>query len=245
MTTCWAIGTAGPGSPGATTLALALAAMGGGVVIEAGADGGVLAARCNLSLSADAPGLASLAVAATRGRVTVLDHAQACANGLPIVPASTTEETVAGALEGFTAALPRLRQDADVPLLLDVGRVRQATAKLITFCDTLVLVTSAEREGLACALVRLPGLFLFARRIVLVVRGSASYTLADVRRLVAEQLGSSLVPVLAVPDDPRGARDLAEGAGLRRRSALLRAADRVLAACPAPDITSLAAGVAP
>ncbi|ORT53031.1 hypothetical protein [Frankia sp. KB5] len=231
MTTCWAVGTPGPGAPGATTMTLALAAVGGGVVVEAGTDGGVLAARCALSLAEGAPGLASLVVAAAHGPLDVLDHAQRCAGGVSVIAAATTEETVAGALRGLTNALPRLRREQTTPLLLDVGRVRQASAALLSSCDGLILVTEASREALACALVRLPDLFAFARRIVLVVRDCGHYALGDVRRLVDERVGVAGVPVLAVPDDPRSAQSLVEGGRFRRRAPLLLAADQILDAC--------------
>ncbi|WP_261570264.1 hypothetical protein [Frankia gtarii] len=235
------MGTAGPGSAGATTLALAVAAVCGGAVIEAGADGGVLAARCDLSLHAGAPGLDSL-VAATSGPLRVLDHVQRCAGGVPVVVAAATEETVAGALRSLAAALPGLRTQAEVPLVVDVGRVRQTTAALLGSCDGLVLVTGASREELACALLRLPGLFLWARRIVLAVHGPGPYALADVRRLVAEQVGAVAVPVVGIPDDPRGADALVEGTRRRRPSPLLRAAAQLLDCCAAADADDLVAG---
>ncbi len=242
MKSCWAVGTAGPGSAGATTLAMAVAAAGGGAVLEAGADGGVLAARCALSLHAGAPGLDSLVAAATGGPVRVLDHAQHSAGEVPVVVAAATEETVAGALRSLASCLPGLRAQAEVPLFLDVGRVRQTTGALLGPCDGLVLVTGANREALACALVRLPGLFLWARRIVLAVHGPGPYALADVRQLVTEQVGDATVPVVAIPDDPYGAAALVEGTRRRRPSALLRAAGQVLDCCAALDTDGLVSG---
>jgi hypothetical protein len=244
MSTCWAVGTAGPGSPGATTMALALAAVSNGVVIEAGPDGGVLAARAALSLADTAPGLASLVVAAAHGPLDVLDHAQRCASGIPVVAAATTEETVAGALRGLAAALPALRHDQATPQLVDVGRVRQASAALLNSCDGLVVVTAASREALACALVRLPELFGYTRRVVLAVRGPDHYSLGDVRRLVNDRIGIVGVPVLALPDDPRTAQALTDGGRLRRRSLLLQAADQVLDACDTVSAAFSAAGAA-
>ncbi len=240
---CWAVGTAGPGSPGATTLALAMAASAGGAVIEADADGGVLAARCDLYLHAGAPGLDSL-VAAASGPLHILDHVQRCGGDVAVVVAAPTEETVAGALRTLVSVLPELRRQAEVPLVVDVGRVRQASAALLGACDGLVLVSGASREALACALARLPGLFLWVRRIVLAVHGPGPYPLSDVRRLVADQVGGMAVPVVAIQDDPRGATALVEGTRRRRPSALLRAAGQVLDSCAAVDAGGLIAGSA-
>ncbi|MCM3920279.1 hypothetical protein ND748_01065 [Frankia sp. AiPs1] len=220
---------------------MAAAAAGGGAVIEAGADGGVLAARCALSLHAGAPGLDSLVAAAASGPVHVLDHTQRSAAEVPVVVAAATEETIAGALRSLATCLPGLRTQAEVevPLFLDVGRVRQNTAAILGPCDGLLLVTGASREALACALVRLPGLFLWTPRIVLAVHGPGPYALADVRRLVAERIGAAAVPVVAIPDDPYGAVALVEGTRRRRPSALLRAAGQVLDCCAAVDTDGL------
>ena len=72
-------------SSGATTLALALAgSLERAVLIEADADGGVLALRYGLARE---PGMATLAASRPGSGGGVLDHAQALPGGLPVVVA--------------------------------------------------------------------------------------------------------------------------------------------------------------
>ena len=89
-------------APGATTTLLAAAAVWPGpelVVVEADADGGVLAARFGLSLHPEAPTLMSL-LAATRHDVTpdaLTGHAQRLPGGIPVVCGPSTAEVAAAA----------------------------------------------------------------------------------------------------------------------------------------------------
>ncbi|EFC81311.1 hypothetical protein [Parafrankia sp. EUN1f] len=254
MTACWAVATAGPGSAGATTLALALAYATRGVAIEANPDGGVLAARIGLSLGTSAPGLdtlvAELGTAAATG--FVLDHAQWCASGLPVVACASTEETAGGAVRSLGALMPALRLlTVELFVTLDVGRYREgASESLVSGCDGLVLVTSAATEGLACALVRLPAVLATVPRLVLAVRGSGPYPLREIVRVARERAGVD-VPVVAIPDDPQGAAGLIRPARRRPRrpSPLLRSMwallDEVALLGPVPaGATAPAAGAA-
>ncbi|MEX5709927.1 hypothetical protein AB1484_16830 [Parafrankia sp. FMc6] len=231
MTGCWAVATAGPGSAGATTLALALAFAANGVAIEANSDGGVLAARLGLSLGTSAPGLDSLVaeLGTIDGPASVLEHAQRCASYLPVVPCASTEEIADGAVRSLASLMPALRRCAvELFVAVDVGRFRAGESQpLVAGCDGLVLVTSAATEGLACALVRLPVLVASVPQLVLAVRGRGPYPLREIARVARQRAGTE-IPVVAVPDDPRGVvRLIRRGAG-RRPSPLLQSAHELI-----------------
>ncbi|WP_018638274.1 hypothetical protein [Parafrankia elaeagni] len=227
MTGCWAVATAGPGSAGATTLALTLAFAANGVAIEANPDGGVLAARLGLSLGTSAPGLDSLVaeLGTIDGPASVLEHAQWGANHLPVIACASTEETAGGAVRSLASLMPALRLCAvELFVAVDVGRFRaEMSRSLVSGCDGLVLVTSAAAESLACALVRLPVLVATVPRLVLAVRGRGPYPLREITQVARQRAGAE-VPVVAVPDDPRGATRLIRRGTGRRPPPLLQSA---------------------
>jgi hypothetical protein len=108
---CWTVGAAGPGSPGVTTLAVALATVADGLVVEADADGGVLAARYGCWLNDRAPSLASL-VTVLRPGVTsaaAADHIQRLPAGTRAVLGAPDVEEAAGPVEQLVAHLDLLR----------------------------------------------------------------------------------------------------------------------------------------
>jgi hypothetical protein len=251
------VGSAGFGAPGATTLALALAAeaagpaggTGGGLVVEADADGGVLVARYGLAAHPAAPSLDTLvaALASGAGPAGPGGHVQRLPGGLAVVPCGVTAEAAAGAVGHLPGRLDALRERTPGRLvLLDVGRVRPTgpSWELAGGCDGLVLVLPASLEGLMGGLNRLPTLAGHVRRVVLAVRGDGPYRMGQIRDLAAAR-GGWAVPVLAVPDDARGAARLAEAGprtGRRPRSALGRAAARLLEAFAALGAGDPAAG---
>ncbi|ABW10807.1 hypothetical protein Franean1_1359 [Parafrankia sp. EAN1pec] len=248
MTGCWAVATAGPGSAGATTLTLALAHATYGVAIEANPDGGVLAARLGLSLGTSSPGLDTLVaeLGTADDSASVLEHAQRCASGLPVVACAPTEETAAGAVRSLAGMMPLLRMLAvEHFLAMDIGRFRtQASRPLVDGCDGLVLVTLAATEGLACTLLRLPSVLASVPRLVLAVRGASPYSTGEITRSARHRAGVE-VPVVAIPDDPRGMAALTrQGRRRRRPSPLLRSAwdlmDLLTVLGAPPDVTGSA-----
>ena len=97
-------------SPGATTLAVALAALASErepLIIEADPIGGVLAARACIPLD---PGLLTLAAAGRRGVSTqLLDaHTQTLANGARVLVAPTSMAHAQAALAGLSTSLAEL-----------------------------------------------------------------------------------------------------------------------------------------
>jgi hypothetical protein len=137
------------GSPGATSLTLALAAAWPRrcLVIDADPDGGRLVARCDVSVR---PGLTELAGAARTGLSDAADvwrFAQRAPSGINVVVAHPAAEQVASALRAASApiadALARL-DDTDV--LVDVGRVRPGTlaGALLLAADRRIIVTGTR-----------------------------------------------------------------------------------------------------
>jgi hypothetical protein len=243
---CWAIGTAGPGAPGATTLAVALATHSDALLIEADADGGVLGPRYRCWLHDAAPSLASL-LASLRPGVTaaaVDDHIQRLpAGGRALLVAPIAEEAV-GPVQHLGERLAALRALlVRERLVVDVGRLRpdSAALELARQADALVLVTGSSVEALACLLARLPTLPSQVRRLVVAVRGEGPYRFADIRAEVHARAGRAL-PVASVPEDPRGVARLSgapragRGPTQLKRSPLMQSVTalvEVLAAPPA------------
>jgi hypothetical protein len=94
-------------------------------------------------------------------------------------------------------------------LVLDVGRVRPDTPSqmLAEGADALVAVVRPQVDSLGCLLARLPVLVEGVPRIVLAVRGKGPYSLADIRAAI-QMRTTAPIPVVGVPDDPRGVRAL-------------------------------------
>jgi hypothetical protein len=213
---CCVVGTAGPGSAGATTSAVTLAAVAGGVLVEADADGGVLGLRYGGWLGRDAPSLASLLAALQPGASSqvVASHVQRLPNGVPAVLVSPAAEEAIGPVARLAEVLPLLR--AALPgqvLVVDVGRLRPGPAiALAGQAEVVVVVARPTEDGMGCLLARLPVLVTQAPRLVVGVRKEGRYPFGNVRDTVtaqARRLGGS-VTVLPVPDDPRGVARLAQ-----------------------------------
>ena len=148
------------GSPGATTLALALAGHGygqGAVLIEADTAGGDLALRFGI---AQHPGLAQLAARARHtGRRDVLDGLvrTAVVDGAGPVDLLAAPVEPAAALAAATAlaATPHALNAAAKarPLVLDLGRLdaNSPGLGLLTCCDAAVLVVRGDAVSLGHA----------------------------------------------------------------------------------------------
>lgn len=149
------------GSPGATTLALALAAYGhehGAVLIEADSAGGDLALRFGIP---QAPGLAQFAARAQQsgGRREVLDGLvrTVVADGIgpvDLLPAPVEPAAVQAALAALTENSETLAATARTrPLILDLGRQgpRPPDTGLLAACHTAVLMLRGDAISLGHA----------------------------------------------------------------------------------------------
>jgi hypothetical protein len=207
------------GSPGVTTLCLALAArwptQGRAVVVEADPAGGDIAVRFGL---AQAPGLLSLAAAARRETDDglVWRHSQALPGGLPVVaapPDATRARGALAALAPLSGAGP-LRTAADHPgavVVVDCGRVDTDSPALpaLRAADVTVVLTRSAADDLAHLARRMPEIGGWSRKPVLLLAGRG-HSIA----IVARELG--VTPLGRVPDDPVGAGVLRGGTGKLR-----------------------------
>ncbi|WP_424187630.1 MinD/ParA family ATP-binding protein [Actinokineospora sp. G85] len=227
------------GSPGATTLAVALAARwpapARALVVEADPSGGDLGLRFSLSST---PGLVSLAAAARRGGDAdlVWRHTQQLPGGLSVVAAPPDADQARAALSALapdpTSGLGVLRAAANEPgtvVIVDCGRVDPGSPALpiVRACDAVVLLSRAHADDLAHLPRRLPTVGRWSPNPVLLLVG-AGYSTAE----VARELG--VPPLGRVPDDPNGAavlcgrpNTLRWGRSGPERSALGRFARRV------------------
>jgi hypothetical protein len=219
-------------SPGATTLLLATAAVwptGDVVVVEADADGGVLAARFGLSLHPEAPTLMSL-LAATRhdpADGSLVQHRQRLPGGIGVVCGPSNGDVAAGAVEQLAIRWAALRGAADGDVFVDVGRLRPNAAgwRLAAGCDSRVVVVRPCVDELEPLLGRLDGLSSLGP-LAVAVRGTGPYTVAD----VADAVGSDAV-VVPVADDARGVAVLyGRRAGRLARSGIVRSGRTVVGA---------------
>ncbi|GAB1512526.1 chromosome partitioning protein [Actinophytocola sp. KF-1] len=220
------------GSPGVTTLAVALAARwpapGRPVVVECDPSGGSLAARFGLRT---APGLVSLTAAARQDPDFALlwRHTQPLPGGLPVVVAPPgadyTRAALATLLEARRQTVPVLRGAATCPgavVIADCGRLDTGSpaVAIAREADRLLLVARPRPDELSHLAAALSMVDLWAMRANLVLTGTG-YPAAEVTRALG-------VPVLAtVPHDEPGATALTGLPGRRRgadRSRLGRAA---------------------
>ncbi len=224
------------GSPGVTTLAIALAACWPQpvrcVLVECDPSGGDVATRFSLASS---PGLVSLAAAARRRTdpALVWQHTQSLPGGLPVVVAPPGADQARAALEALVpdgssefAMFGELAASPGVVVIVDCGRVDPASAvvPVAWSADAMVVVSRAHADALAHLATRLATVGRWSRRPALVLTGSGYPTSA-----VERELG---VPVIArVPEDRRGAAALSGRSAGRgpSRSPLGRTAVRVAA----------------
>ncbi|WP_431909847.1 carbon monoxide dehydrogenase maturation protein [Amycolatopsis thermoflava] len=214
------------GSPGVTTLAVALAmqwpeaAHVRRLVAEMDPSGGDLAMRFGLPTT---PGLVSLAAAARRTRdpAMVWKHTQALPGGARVLPAPPGGVHARAALTTLTAApdgplLDATAREPGVLVLGDCGRIDPGSPaeSLARRADALVLVTGTYGDDLAHVATRLSALSRWTPRPALLLTGQG-YPTRDVER----ELG---VPTIGrIPHDPATAAALAgHRPPGRRRSAL-------------------------
>jgi len=211
------------GSPGATTLAVALAARwpapAHALVVEADPSGGDLGLRFSLSST---PGLVSLAAAARRGGEAELvwRHTQPLPGGLPVIAAPPDAEQARAALAALApdpgGGPGVLRAAADRPgtvVVVDCGRVDPGSPALaiVRSADVVVLLSRAHADDLAHLPRRLPAVGRWSPNPVLVLVGQG-YSSAE----VARELG--VAPLGRVPHDPNGAAVLCGRPNTARRT---------------------------
>ena len=218
--------TATKGSPGATTLALALAACISGVppalLVEADAAGGDIAARCGIALD---PGLLTLAASGRRGldRSTIERHSQLLPWGALVLAGPTSAEQATSALTGVAAALVQTLAQESSPVIIDAGRwdPRSPAADLVASASVAALVFRPTVEGVEHARWQLRSLSEHVRRAIAVCIGERPYPRAEV------QAALSVDELNVVDHDARAANALGVGATpdrWLRRSPLLRSA---------------------
>ncbi|MFE0025491.1 carbon monoxide dehydrogenase maturation protein [Amycolatopsis sp. NPDC059021] len=201
------------GSPGVTTVAVALAVMwprAGStrrLVAEVDPAGGDLAMRFGLPAS---PGLISLAAAARRTRdpAVVWEHTQVLPVGARVLVAPPGGAHARAALSTLATApdgplLPAVAREARAVVLADCGRVDPGSPAeaIARRADALVLVTGTQGDDLAHTAARLGELARWTPRPGLLLTG-AGYPTADVER----ELG---IPAIGrIPHDPAAAATL-------------------------------------
>lgn len=209
---CWTVGTLGPGSAGASTLAVAMATCLGGLLVEADADGGVLGARYENWLDERAPSLSSVLAAlhTYAGLASVDQQLQRLPGGARAVLSAPDAESVLNPVLRLVEDLDDLRRGlAGETMVLDIGRVRPGSASLMLAeqADALIAVVRPEAESLGCLMARLPVMLEQVPRLLVAVRGQGPYTLADIRAAIALRAGVRIA-VVGVPEDAHGVQAL-------------------------------------
>lgn len=236
------------GSPGVTTVAVALAARWPQpwrrVLIEADPAGGDLAARYRLPVT---PGLVGLAAAARRSTDPGLvgEHAQLLAGGLPVVVGPTRPDQARAALSTIAAAdgqagvLGSFAGRPDLVAVVDCGRLDpdSPAGAVVAAADQLLILARPRADELAHVADRVSvGVMGGAARTRLLLVGPG-YPASEVEREVGLAVAGS------VPWDTRTAAAMSGRAATlpRSRATLVRTATR-LAAELAADPRRLPAG---
>ena len=224
------------GSPGVTSLAVALAGRMNdtgrpALIVEADPDGGVLAARLDLSL---APNLTDLAGAARRSLDTgeLAHYAQRVDPHTPIVVAHPSGEQTSGALRASGVSLAQTFVAADFRVVVDLGRLRADSPAnpLIEAAEPLVLVIRSALEDIVQVLHLLDRMDR-RERLRLVAVGERPYG----SRQITDATGLSVVACL--PDGRRQPSRTRVGPAARRdawASAVSVLAETLCANQPSP-----------
>lgn len=206
------------GSPGVTTLSVALAARWSDsercVLVEADPAGGDLAARFNLAPS---PGLVSLAAAGRRSAdpELVWQHAQHLPGGLAVVTAPAEADTATAALKLLADSSPHVfRRAADLAatvVVVDCGRADSwsAAMPIVRSSDAMVVLTRSGAADLAHLARRVGEVGTWSPRPLLLLRGD-DHPMDEVERALG------VPPLGCVPEDRRGAAVLCGRAGDNR-----------------------------
>lgn len=227
------------GAPGATTTALAIAAVWPAgrplLVAELDPDGGVLAARRGLGFE---PGLVGLAAALRRGTGDALAHTQPLNDAARVLVAPSTAEQVRLSIAAAGDALwPALRAACAGDVVVDCGRMSTASPAVgvAREADATAIVTRPRLEDVALARDRVPALRQAGIDPMIVLTDDGPYRAGE----VAEAVGARVIARL--PIDHRTANALNGLTAHHRltRSRLLRGVRRLLedldAAVDRPD----------
>ncbi len=215
------------GAPGATTLAMALAASWPSdrklLIWEADADGGVLAARYGLG---DQPGVATLAATARQGRLSrdqLWDHTQALPGGTPVVVGAESAEQATVVLGDVGKQLAEwFARHGSLDVIADVGRLspRSPAVAIAEHADITLMTVRPHLEELRPAAHRLAALAAAGATVAWVLIGSGPYSADDVKEAFKIEVAGS------IPSDTRAADIISSGGSARtlRRSLLIRSA---------------------
>lgn len=235
------------GSPGVTLGALALTAswptdVSSKLLLEADADGGVLALRYGLGRQ---PGLLTLAAAGRHGlqRDEVWEHAQQLPGGLGIIPCPDIPGKSAALLQSSGSEIGSwLANRPDLDVIVDCGRLGPSSpaVNVAVEADLLLMVARPTAEQLQPAAERMFVLQTRVPQVAWLLVGEEPHTVAEIE----DTYGLPVAGVLA--SDPRGAKAMTTGATPKRirRSALVRSAAgvaEVLHAWLHPDGSPVAA----
>jgi MinD-like ATPase involved in chromosome partitioning or flagellar assembly len=223
MTTIAVTGT--KGSPGATTLAVALGTLTAArspLLVEADPAGGDIALRYGGTPDV---GLVTFAASGRRGidGLSIADHAQLLPCGVTALLAPTVADQAASALRNLGAAFGSTLQDQAALVIIDGGRwdPHSAAADLVGAASAAVLVLRPTVECVEHARGQLTSLTARVDRVIALCVGEHPYPSDEVHAA----LGVDELYVVA--DDARAAHALARGArpdGWLRRSSLMRTA---------------------
>lgn len=197
------------GSPGATTVAVALAGcLRGAVVVEADCDGGVLAARFGLARE---PGLVTLAADRNgRGDDALVRHTQPTPGGVPIVVGPESSEHATWLWRSVGSVLVESLRQHEGLVVVDAGRLAPTapSTEALAGATMSVIVVRPRADELAIVAARLAGQGNGPRPSLVLV-GDRPYSAME----VATELGCDVLGVVA--DDPRAVSTL-WGGGSRR-----------------------------
>ena len=211
----------GKGSPGATSLALALALSDSEPVtlVDADPDGGDLAAWLGISAT---PGLVSLAAAVRHSFAggEFARHVQHVQTGIKLLGSPSSPEQVEASLTSLGRPFAQIL--AAGPAIADIGRWRSGSpaTELVRTAHTVVLVVHPTVAGVAHARYQYEDLTTRCPNVVVACRGDRPYDGAE----VAEVIGCA--SAFSIPTDRVGASMLTGSNRERwlRRTPLVRSA---------------------
>jgi hypothetical protein len=219
------------GSPGATTLAAAMAVVWPGdpaaLLVEADCAGGDLG---SWHWTPDTPGVASLAAACRTGAVQLGEHVRRLPLGVDVLVGAAARSPATVAV-GLLAEADHGLWAKERPTIVDVGRLEPdaPSSVLVTEAEVLLLVARGDEASL----LRVADAKLPARDVRLVLVGGCRYHHDEITQLTGLPVAAS------VPWDPYSARVIAGQAGARKgwtRRGLPAAARALAVELAAPEV---------